>query len=57
MGNSNQIDIADAIMSQLKIYSNNLVSKVNVSAETCAKKLRTKLKKSSPKKTGSYGKG
>ena len=55
MGNS--LDIAEQIMSELKKYSNEVTSQVNVSSEKCAKKLRTTLKRTSPKKTGDYGKG
>lgn len=57
MGNSNQLDVSEAIMSELKRYSNKVVSKVNVSAKKCANKLKRKLEANSPEKTGDYKKG
>lgn len=57
MGSSNQIDISDAIMSELKTYSSNLVSKINVSSKKCANKLRRELEATSPEETGKYKKG
>lgn len=54
---SNSLNIADQIMSELTKYSNEVASRINVSSESCAKKLRTTLKRTSPKKTGDYGKG
>lgn len=55
MGNS--YDIADEIMEALKSYRNELVRKINLSAETCSDKLRKELKVTSPEKTGDYRKG
>lgn len=53
----NRYDIAEEIIDALKNYSNEIVRRVNVSSEKCAKELRSELRKTSPKKTGDYGKG
>lgn len=55
MGNS--FDIAEEIVNELQRYSNEIVRRVNISSEKCAKELCAEIKKTSPKKTGGYGKG
>lgn len=57
MGKGNRYDIADEITEALKSYSNELVRRINVSAETCSEKLRKALTQTSPKRKGKYSKG
>lgn len=51
------IDISQAIMSELQAYTNELAERVNKSARSCANKLRRTLEETSPEKTGDYKKG
>lgn len=51
------IDISREILDALSKYSNDVVNRVNVTAEKCANELRKELKNTSPKKTGDYAKG
>lgn len=54
---ANQIDVSQAIMNELKTYSNDLVERINISSQKCANKLKRELKENSPEKTGDYKKG
>lgn len=54
---ANDIDISQAILSELQAYTNDLAERVNKSARSCANSLRRTLEETSPEKTGDYKKG
>lgn len=57
MANISIDQLAGEISRNLKDFSREVVDKVNLSAERVGKKAVSKLKKTSPKKTGKYSKG
>ncbi len=52
-----EINLADLIDNELKIYSKDVQTKLNDIVKSKAKKLKEKIQESSPVKTGKYKKG